>query len=117
MDAFGKLGGGQPPVAHQLAQDRAVAVVDIDEAKAGGVADEIRRNGARAIALGGDVWLSARTGSGKTAAFVLPILARLHRTASEGGRKVRVLILVPTRELAAQIGPIHQSIGGDRAVN
>jgi superfamily II DNA/RNA helicase len=64
-----------------------------------------------AIALGGDVWLSARTGSGKTAAFVLPILARLHRTASEGGRKVRVLILVPTRELAAQIGQAIQSLG------
>jgi NAD(P)-dependent dehydrogenase (short-subunit alcohol dehydrogenase family) len=39
-------------LAHEGA---AVAVVDIDEAKAGGVADEIRRNGARAIALGGDL--------------------------------------------------------------
>ena len=42
--------------AHELAREgAAVAVVDIDEAKAAGVADEIRRTGARAIALGGDL--------------------------------------------------------------
>ena len=57
-----------------------------------------------AILQGGDVWASAQTGSGKTAAFVLPILQLLSARHRSRGRLVRALILVPTRELAAQIG-------------
>src|SRR5882672_782995 len=57
-----------------------------------------------AILRGGDVWASAQTGSGKTAAFVLPILQLLAAGERPRGRFVRALILVPTRELAAQIG-------------
>jgi ATP-dependent RNA helicase RhlE len=50
---------------------------------------------------GRDVMASAQTGTGKTAAFTLPLLQKL---AGEGtGRRVRALILVPTRELAAQV--------------
>lgn len=48
-----------------------------------------------------DVVASAETGTGKTAAFVLPMLHRL--TAKKGSHKPRVLILSPTRELATQI--------------
>jgi len=52
----GGAGGIGAATAHELAREgAAVAVVDIDEAKAAGVADEIRRTGARAIALGGDL--------------------------------------------------------------
>jgi NAD(P)-dependent dehydrogenase (short-subunit alcohol dehydrogenase family) len=52
----GGAGGIGAATAHELAREgAAVAVVDIDEAKAGGVADEIRRSGARAIAFGGDL--------------------------------------------------------------
>jgi len=48
----------------------------------------------------------AQTGTGKTAAFVLPMLEQLAR-APQGGRRVpRVLILAPTRELAAQIDEV-----------
>jgi len=55
----------------------------------------------RAIA-GIDVLGQARTGTGKTASFVLPILERL--TASPGREKgVRAIVLVPTRELAVQV--------------
>ena len=54
------------------------------------------------ILRGRDVWASAQTGSGKTAAFVLPILQRPGSRPS--GRFVSSLILVPTRELAGQIG-------------
>ena len=57
-------------------------------------------------ALGGkDVLGSAQTGSGKTLAFVVPILDKLLRVRPEPGAKptVRALILVPTRELAAQV--------------
>src|SRR5476649_2425396 len=62
-----------------------------------------------AILRGGDVWASAQTGSGKTAAFVLPILELLSAGIRPRGRLVRALILVPTRELAAQIGEsIHR---------
>jgi superfamily II DNA/RNA helicase len=57
-----------------------------------------------AVLRGRDVQASAQTGSGKTAAFALPILQRLTAGARERGRFVRALILVPTRELAAQIG-------------
>ena len=56
------------------------------------------------IVLGGrDVIGLAQTGSGKTAAFALPILERL----IGGPRRLRALILAPTRELAEQI---HQAI-------
>lgn len=52
----GGAGGIGAATAHELAREgAAVAVVDVDEAKAAGVADEIRRTGARAIALGGDL--------------------------------------------------------------
>lgn len=56
------------------------------------------------VLRGGDVQASAQTGSGKTAAFALPILQQLAASPRERGRFVRALILVPTRELAAQIG-------------
>ncbi len=56
-----------------------------------------------AILRGSDVCASAKTGSGKTAAFLLPILELLARTPGASPRRVRALVLVPTRELAAQI--------------
>jgi ATP-dependent RNA helicase RhlE len=49
-----------------------------------------------------DVLACAQTGTGKTAAFVLPLLQRLSAGGASNG-KVRVLVLTPTRELAAQI--------------
>lgn len=57
-----------------------------------------------AILRGGDVWASAQTGSGKTAAFALPILEILASSPRPRGRLCRALILAPTRELAVQIG-------------
>jgi len=56
------------------------------------------------ILRGKDVRASAQTGSGKTAAYVLPILQGLAINRRESGRRVRALILVPTRELASQVG-------------
>jgi ATP-dependent RNA helicase RhlE len=53
------------------------------------------------VLLDRDVLACAQTGTGKTAAFVLPILQRLAAVQSSG--KVRALVLTPTRELAAQI--------------
>jgi superfamily II DNA/RNA helicase len=56
------------------------------------------------VLSGRDVWACAHTGSGKTAAFALPILQRHLETEPETPRRIRSLILVPTRELAAQVG-------------
>ncbi len=64
-----------------------------------------------AVLRGGDVWASAQTGSGKTAAFALPILQRLAAGRRERGRFVRALVLAPTRELAAQIGESFRLYG------
>ena len=57
-----------------------------------------------AILQGRDVRGSAQTGSGKTAAFSLPLLQRLTEPREQGPRRIRALVLVPTRELAAQVG-------------
>jgi ATP-dependent RNA helicase RhlE len=58
-----------------------------------------------AILDGRDVLAGAQTGTGKTAGFVLPLLQRLINKPSPGNgtRPIRVLILTPTRELAAQV--------------
>jgi len=57
-----------------------------------------------AVLAGRDLLACAQTGSGKTAAFALPVLQRLADASPRRSRPVNVLILVPTRELAAQIG-------------
>ncbi len=51
-----------------------------------------------------DILGCAQTGTGKTAAFALPIIQRLAATKPAGGRYLRALVLAPTRELASQIG-------------
>ena len=53
---------------------------------------------------GGDLMAGAQTGTGKTAGFTLPLLQRLMREATPVSRAPRALVLVPTRELAAQVG-------------
>ncbi|WP_285411580.1 DEAD/DEAH box helicase [Variovorax sp. efr-133-TYG-130] len=64
-----------------------------------------------AILQGRDVRGSAQTGSGKTAAFSLPLLQRLGAERPQGAsRRVRALVLVPTRELAAQVGETLRSL-------
>ena len=64
-----------------------------------------------AILQGRDVRGSAQTGSGKTAAFSLPLLQRLGAERAQGSsRRVRALVLVPTRELAAQVGETLRSL-------
>ena len=52
---------------------------------------------------GHDVLGVAQTGTGKTAAFALPVLQIMARKEIKGRRKIRTLVLTPTRELAAQI--------------
>jgi ATP-dependent RNA helicase RhlE len=66
-----------------------------------------------AVLAGRDVLAGAQTGTGKTAAFVLPILQRLSAGA---GRSPRALVLAPTRELAAQVADSARSYGKYLAV-
>ena len=63
---------------------------------------------------GGDLLACAQTGTGKTAAFALPLLNRIHdkrRKTFRGG--VRHLILTPTRELAVQVAESFKLYGRD----
>ena len=62
------------------------------------------------ILEGRDVLAGAQTGTGKTAGFTLPLLQRLQNLQS-GKRRVRALILTPTRELAAQVSESVRGYG------
>ena len=55
------------------------------------------------VLSGDDVMASAQTGTGKTAAFTLPILQLLNNGARPGPKDVHCLVITPTRELAAQV--------------
>ena len=56
------------------------------------------------VLAGRDLLAGAQTGTGKTAGFTLPMLQHLQTSSADGGRRrVRALILTPTRELAAQV--------------
>jgi superfamily II DNA/RNA helicase len=64
------------------------------------------------VALQGrDVLASAQTGTGKTAAFVLPALQMLLKPPRKAGIGPRVLVLTPTRELAVQIEKVFRELG------
>ena len=60
------------------------------------------------ISKGQDVLGIAKTGSGKTASFVLPILSQISKFPKNKNRHIQVLVLVPTRELAAQIADVFK---------
>lgn len=63
------------------------------------------------ILSGKDVLGIAKTGSGKTASYVLPILQNQAKTKALKNRHISVLVLVPTRELAVQVGEVFNSFG------
>ena len=64
---------------------------------------EIQQQAIPLLLDGHDIMASAQTGTGKTAAFVLPALMRLQQPPTAAGNGPRVLILTPTRELAGQV--------------
>ena len=70
------------------------------------------------ILAGHDVLGAAQTGTGKTAAFGLPLLQRLAKeTPPKGPRKPRALVLVPTRELAVQVADSLKEYGRHLRMN
>ena len=62
---------------------------------------------------GGDLLVSSNTGSGKTAAFLLPSIQRLLTESTGKGMGPRVLVLTPTRELALQVEKAAMTYGKD----
>ena len=68
------------------------------------------------VLAGRDVMAGAQTGTGKTAAFVLPMIQRLHASRRDGRPGVRALILAPTRELALQIAESVRTYGAARPI-
>jgi ATP-dependent RNA helicase RhlE len=64
-----------------------------------------------AVMQGHDLIGTAQTGTGKTAAFVLPILHNLLSKERPAGRRTRALIITPTRELAEQINSVVNTLG------
>jgi ATP-dependent RNA helicase RhlE len=67
---------------------------------------------------GKDLLGIAQTGTGKTAAFAIPILQHIYaeRQQSRGSRKIRALIITPTRELAIQIGESFSTYGKNTGI-
>ena len=94
--------------------------LNLDPAIARGISDmgfveptPIQRAALPPALAGRDVLAGAMTGSGKTAAFALPILQRL---AGRRDRAVRALVLTPTRELAAQVHEHFEALGRHTSV-
>jgi superfamily II DNA/RNA helicase len=75
------------------------------------VPTQVQADAIPAVLRGQDLLALAPTGSGKTAAFALPLLQRLQEGAPASRRRPRVLVLVPTRELAAQVGEVFRGLG------
>ena len=80
----------------------------------------IRLPQARAVRVARDALAGAQTGTGKTAAFALPILQLLSgraRRVAGTGNVPRALVLAPTRELAAQVGESFETYGAHLALH
>jgi len=88
--SFSKLGLSEPLL-------KAVANLDYAEPT------EIQKQAIPVVLSGKDLIAAAQTGTGKTASFVLPLLEMLNTERKLRGKRIRALILTPTRELAVQV--------------
>ncbi|TXK36418.1 DEAD/DEAH box helicase [Pontibacter qinzhouensis] len=87
------------------------ALVQATEAHQYKVPSPIQEQAIPAVLAGKDLLGVAQTGSGKTAGFVLPMLELLQTRRTAKGRAVKMLVLVPTRELAIQIEEVLRAFG------
>jgi len=69
-----------------------------------------------AVLNGKDIIASAQTGTGKTAAFMLPAIQRLQTPATGAGKGPRILVLTPTRELANQVTEATRKYGNGNRI-
>ncbi|MEP7360101.1 MAG: DEAD/DEAH box helicase [Chloroflexota bacterium] len=76
----------------------------------------VQREAIPHVSQGRDLLAGAQTGTGKTAAFVLPILQKLNQTQRSGRQPIRVLVLAPTRELALQVEESFRTYGAQRPI-
>jgi ATP-dependent RNA helicase RhlE len=83
------------------------------ESKGYTVPSPIQEKAIPAILAGNDVMAAAQTGTGKTAAFTLPLLQQLAKGQRAQANQVRALVLTPTRELAAQVAESVSTYGAD----
>jgi superfamily II DNA/RNA helicase len=88
--SFSKLGLSTPIVK---------AVADLGYTKP----TPIQKEAIPAVLSGKNILGTSQTGTGKTASFVLPMLEMLSKNKTQRGKRIRALILTPTRELAVQI--------------
>ncbi len=65
------------------------------------------------ILEGKDIFGCAQTGTGKTAAFALPVLQLMHQKNYKSGKQIKALVLAPTRELALQINQSFSDYGNN----
>jgi ATP-dependent RNA helicase RhlE len=72
---------------------------------------DIQFKAIKPILEGEDVMAVAQTGTGKTAAFAIPVLDTLERRKRKNYKGIRCLVMVPTRELAKQIAGVFNEIG------
>jgi ATP-dependent RNA helicase RhlE len=72
---------------------------------------DIQREAIPMLMDGEDLLATAQTGTGKTAAFSLPILHQLYNDKPKGERRIRALVLAPTRELALQVEESFRTYG------
>ncbi|MDO6390329.1 DEAD/DEAH box helicase [Pontibacter sp. BT731] len=71
----------------------------------------IQRQAIPEVLRGRDLLATAQTGTGKTAAFAIPLLQLLHGQAIPAPRTIRALVLTPTRELASQVSDSFATYG------
>jgi ATP-dependent RNA helicase RhlE len=70
------------------------------------------------ILKGEDVLAVAQTGTGKTAAFAIPVIDRIHKSKQSRARAgIQCIVMVPTRELAGQIGAVFNTLASHTRVN
>jgi ATP-dependent RNA helicase RhlE len=96
-----QVGWDKPTAVQQLAIPRLLQLAAAQQSTSSSTAND----GADAV------WCEAPTGSGKTAAYGLPLLQNLQKKQSKG--RIAALILCPTRELAAQIGGVLGNIANN----
>ncbi len=78
---------------------------------------DIQYKSISSIMKGEDVLAIAQTGTGKTAAFAIPVIDKIHRNkSSKRSWGIKCLIMVPTRELAAQIGKVFDELSSHTKV-
>jgi len=90
MMSFSKLGLSEPLL-------KAIAELNYSEPTA------IQKKAIPVVLSGKNLVAAAQTGTGKTASFVLPMLEKLNTERKLRGKRIRALILTPTRELAVQV--------------